>query len=254
MIKKETYIQFEDLKKEEKVGHLFTKKPFDFCKTFVSQKQIEEEYQEIENLLNLSSTTFIKPIQKHTAVVQKVDSSNLHDSFDNVDGLITNLKDVALVTSLADCQGVLLYDKEKGVIGNIHSGWKGTIQRIVPNAILLMQEEYGCNPKDIKVYICPSILACCFEVDEDVKDTFVETFTDIPIHGCIQKGEIKDGKQKYFIDTLLVQKYVLETMGILKENIVASSLCTKCHADIFHSYRAEKEKSGRNVAVIVLRS
>lgn len=50
----------------------------------------------------------------------------------------------------------------KGVIGNIHSGWRGTLKRIIKNAIHLMEENFHCNPSDIEIYICPSILKCCF--------------------------------------------------------------------------------------------
>lgn len=253
MLEKENYVQFDDLVKEEKIFHLFTKKPFNFHTSFVTEEKKQKQYQEIESILKTGFQKIIKPIQCHTSNVCKVDENNLNESFEQVDGLVTNIKGIALVTSLADCQGVLLYDREKEVIGNIHSGWKGTLGRIVPKALSLMEREYGCQMKNIMVYICPSIQACCFEVDEDVKILFEEEFKDIKIEACIRLGEIKSGKQKYFIDTILVQKMLLEKRGILKENITDSSICTKCCFNTFHSYRGEKEKSGRNIALIALK-
>lgn len=194
---------------ENGVINLFTYKPYNFRKNIVSSEEIENNYIKLQKELNHKFDKIIGPIQTHTNIVKVVDENNLNDEFDNVDGLITNMKNIALTTVTADCQAILLYDSNKKVIGNIHSGWKGTLNRIVENAIKLMEKEFGCNPQDIEGYICPSILKCCFEVDEDVKDLFLENFQDININECIEKGLIKENKQKYFIDTVLINKMIL---------------------------------------------
>ena len=66
----------------------------------------------------------------------------------------------------------------------------------------------------------------------------------------MEKGKIKEGKQKYFIDTNLINERLLQDMGLKKENIIQSNICTVCHSDKLHSYRVDKEKSGRNTAII----
>lgn len=246
MKEKEKYIQFEKLNKE-KVPHLFTKKPFDFNKQNVKEEEIKKQYQEIEKILQIKARKIIKPYQTHTSIVKKVEEKDLENTFDNVDGLLTNIKKVALVTSLADCQGILLYDAQKKVIGNIHSGWKGTLNRIVINAIKLMEKEYKSNKEDIEVYICPSICQNCFEVDKDVKDMFEENFKDINI-----TSYIKEKKNKYHIDTLSINKEILLNIGIKEKNITISKICTKCNKDKFHSYRGNREENGRNIAFIML--
>lgn len=247
------YVQFKNLNKNNNILHLFTLKPFNFRKNLVQDEDIKQQYETIANYLHTPSLYFLKPIQTHTNIVKCVTEENMHDDFDNVDGLITNLKNIALVTSLADCQGILLYDSNKKVIGNIHSGWKGTLNRIIKNAIDLMITEYHCNSKDIEAYICPSILKCCFEVDDDVKNDFVNEFEDIEISNYITLGEIKEGKQKYYIDTTMINRDILINLGLLKENIIISDLCSKCNSDIIHSHRKEGTMSGRNIAVIALK-
>lgn len=244
------YIQFRKLK-EEHVQHLFTLKPFNFRKGVVDKEKIREQYKEIAEIFN-RDVIFVKPLQQHTNKVEVVTENNMNDEFLQIDGLITNLKGVALVTSLADCQGILLYDKKKQVIGNIHAGWRGTLNRIIENAIKLMISTYNCQASDIEAYICPSILKCCFEVDEDVKKDFIEGFKDIDINKCIDKGLVKEGKQKYFIDTTLINKMVMMRLGLKESNIVISNICSKCNGDIIHSYRYDKDLSGRNIAVICL--
>ena len=251
MKENEKCIQFEKLNNNNEIIHLFTKRPFNFSKLTSTEDKIKKDYQEIEQFFNYNFLKIKKPIQTHTNVVKIVTNDNLDDEFLDVDGLITNLKGVALVTSLADCQGILLYDAQKKVIGNIHSGWKGTLNKIIKNAIEIMQDNFNCNPKNIEAYICPSILKCCFEVDEDVVSMFKNNFDDIDEY--IFKGEIKDNKQKYYIDTVSINVKEMEKLGLLKENIYCSNICTKCHADKYHSYRNDHDQSGRNIALICLK-
>lgn len=253
MTEKENYIQFNNLDKNKEVAHLFTKKPFDFNGKTIDNNKIISQYKEIEKITNIKYKKIIKPIQTHTNIVKKLDNSNINEKFENVDGLITNLREVALVTSLADCQGILLYDKNKKVIGNIHSGWNGTLHRIIYNAIKLMIKEYNCDVKDIEAYICPSILHCCFEVDNDVKEKFENEFSDIKINNYITLGEIKDNKQKYYIDTVSINIDIMKKIGLLEQNIFSSNICTKCNKEIYNSHRGEPNIDGRNIAVIALK-
>ena len=251
MIENKKYIQFEKLNEVSEIIHLFTKRPFNFSKITSTEEKIKEEYQEIEDIFHYKFTTIKKPIQTHTNIVKVVNENNIENDFQDVDGLITNMKGVALVTSLADCQGILLYDPKNKVIGNIHSGWKGTLNKIVGNAVSIMEQEFHCNPQDIEAFICPSILKCCFEVDKDVVEMFQENFDDI--NEFVFEGEIKEGKQKYFIDTIGINKRYLQSLGLKKEHITSSDICTKCNASQYHSYRVDHEKSGRNIALICIK-
>lgn len=251
MIENTNSLQFKKLNNYNEIIHLFTKKPFNFSKVTSTLENIRKEYEGIEKIVDYKFLRIKKTIQTHTSTVKVLTKDNLEEEFENVDGLITNVHGIALVTSLADCQGILLYDPKKQVIGNIHSGWKGTLNKIVKNGILLMQENFDCNPKDILAFICPSILKCCFEVDKEVVDMFKENFNDIDEY--IYKGEMKDNKQKYYIDTISINVKLMESLGLLRENIVCSNICTKCHSDIFHSYRQDHDKSGRNIALICLK-
>lgn len=224
---------------------LYTMKPIDF------KKYKEDCIYDIEKQINNNFRKVIMPGQNHTANVAIVTEENIDEAFSNTDGLITNIKNVALITSLADCQGILLYDKKKNVIANIHSGWKGTLKGIVKKCVEMMINNFQSNPLDIVVQITPSILGCCFEVDEDVKNLFIESFKDI--NNYIKVGDIIDNKQKYYIDTTIINREVLIGLGIPYNNIKISNYCTKCNNKYFHSYRCEKDNSGRNIALIYLK-
>ena len=252
MIQFDNFIQFKELN-DYGVLNLFSKKPLNFNDKKVDKDTINNQYKKLQEELGYKFIKIIKPIQNHTNIVKKVDMTNINDDFVNVDGLITNIKGIALVTSLADCQGILIYDDKKKIIGNIHSGWKGTLNKIIINAIELMIEEYNSSINNIKVYFFPSILGCCFEVDDDVKNEFMDKFSNIDINKYIKKGEIKNGNQKYLIDTIGINISLIKKIGILDSNITISNICTKCNNSLYHSHRADKDIDGRNISLIAMK-
>ena len=245
------YIQFKRLLEYPEVTH---------CYTMRSNNQLNFQIKNIDffrqscdrilKSLNLENTAVVRTYQTHTDTVEKIEKVKNIDELKDVDGVVTNKKDIALLTTSADCISFLLYDPVKKAIGSIHSGWKGTLKRIIIKAIEKMITEYHSKPEDIICCICPSIRQCCFEVDEDVKNMFYEAFKD---ENIISLGEVKDGKQKYYIDTVLANINMMRSMGLKEENIIDSKICTVCNSDKMHSYRVEKELSGRNTAIIAIK-
>ena len=237
------YIHFEELDKDN-VINLYTKKPFNF-----NMDDLEGEYKKLEEMLDYKFDKIYISNQTHSTNITVIDDDTPLLIDDN-DGIITNRKGVALLTKSADCQSILLYDPVNKVIGNIHSGWKGTLGKIIDNAISIMITEFNCNPKDIKAFICPSILKCCFEVDYELVEAFKKFFDNID--DLISLGDIKDGKQKYFLDTVTINKREMLKLGMIEENIYLSNICTMCNNDKYNSYRGDKTPS-RNVALIALK-
>lgn len=222
---------------DEELDCKFIHKPFDL-KNENDLKELSKKYK------------IIKGKQTHSTNVKVITKDNINEVFENVDGLITNLKNIYLLTVVADCQGILLFDKKNKVIGNIHSGWRGTLNRIIKNAVNIMINEFNSNVEDIKVYFSPCIHKCCFEVSIDVKEMFEKEFNDLEIENYITKGNRED---KYYIDTLKLNIDYLIKLGIKEENITYSDLCTKCNSDILHSYRKDKDLSGRNGLLISIK-
>lgn len=237
-----------DIVFNDNIISLFLHKPYNFNYQTLSKEELDKEYDSLRKELGYDFKV-IRPGQNHTNNVRVVDETNIDDEFKDVDGLITNINDVALVVTVADCQGILLYDKEKDIIGNVHSGWKGTLNRIGSNAIKIMVDKYNSNPEDIVIYISPCIHKCHFEVDEDLKENFENEFKDINLDSIIEKGKVIDNKQKYFIDTVELNRRVFMNLGIKQENIFASDICSYCNDEV-HSYRKDKPNDGRNITFI----
>ncbi len=242
------YISFKELGKYDNLINFYTNKNVGINYSIKSRDEIRSKLQD------LSSYTFrkiISPKQTHTKNVAIITEDNLDSELQDVDGVITNLRGVALTIATADCQSIMIYDKERQVIGNVHSGWKGTLSKILRQAISLIIEYYGSSPKDLVVCIGPSILECCFEVDEDVVLMFKDSFNDI--NDLIRLGDIKEGKQKYYIDTVGINIKELLELGVDRDNIITCNICTKCESNKFHSYRADGANSGRNVSLICIK-
>lgn len=253
------YLQFRELLKySHKIQHAYSLKPLQFSDT---NEKSSESYKKICRSLKIDYNKIIKSTQKHTDVVKDIKEFT-NESFEFVDGFVTNKKGIPLVTKYADCTPIILYDKIKNVIGNVHSGWRGTLQKISQKAVIMMKEKYGSNPENIIVCIGPCIKQCHFEVEEDFIQKFKEEFGNIEKY--YKKGkniknensEVKLNskleKQKYYFDTTkLIIDYLLE-IGIKKENIFDSNICSVCNSNIMHSFRAEKELADRNMNIIEL--
>lgn len=245
------YIQFKKLL-ELGITHAYTLKGDDIDFTF-KRENTESSYDRLCKALNIDRNQILAPTQTHTDNVICVNEKTKESDLTETDGLITDKKDIVIATRNADCILFLLYDPVKKVIANVHSGWRGTFKKIVEKAVVKMITHYGCKAEDILCFISPSIRKCHFEVDEEVKELCegIFEFTGRTSE-FIEKGEIKDEKQKYLIDTVLINRILLEDLGLKPENIIDSGLCSVCHQEKINSARAEGKEFKRAIAVIKL--
>ena len=165
---------------------------------------------------------------------------------DEVDSMITKLHNVGLVERVADCVAVFIYDPVKNVIGNVHSGWRGTIKRITPKVVRRMEDEFGSRPEDLICVLCPSIGFDHFEVEKDVKDLFVAEFGEKYMY---------DVGEKTYIDAPRHIAESLMQVGVELLNIHDCGVCTVCNHEVLYSYRADKDKGPikHNAAIIGLK-
>ena len=66
-------------------------------------------------------------------------------------------------------------------------------------------------------------------------------------------ASILDTMTSDYIDTVNINIKEMMKLGLKKENIVASQKCTMCNSLEYHSFRKDKENSGRNVALICMK-
>ena len=244
------YIQFNSLL-ELGIKHAYTLKNENLNFSHKNLELEKNSYKVICEELSLDYRMITKPKQNHTNNVKVIEKPYSTEELIDIDGLITNKKGIILSSTNADCILYLIYDKSKKIIANVHSGWRGTYKRIIENAISEMKNKFNSNPKDIIICTCPSIRKCHFEVDEDVRDMFEKNFNFIE-EKFIEKGAIKDGKQKYNIDTIKLNNKLLTDLGIPVDNIIDSGLCSVCNHDKINSYRIDGKQFKLGTALITL--
>ena len=250
-------LQFKKLLEYPNIKHAYALKNLNF-RRYEGTKSRYPEYEKLLRAIEIDPKTLVKPDQKHTDNILEIYQKQNQDAPDiyleyleGVDATITKEYNITLASTNADCILMLLYDPIKNVIANVHSGWRGTFQKISQKVVKKMKSNYECKAEDILCFICPSIRMCHFEVEEDVKNPCEEIFEYTNrLDEIIQVGRIVDNVQKYNIDTVLINKIILIEEGIKEENIYDSNICSVCKSEKVHSRRVEGIEFGVGTAVI----
>ena len=128
-------------------------------------------------------------------------------------------------------------DKKCNIVAAIHAGWKGTAANIVKETINTMIKEFNINPQNLLAAIAPSIGKCCYEVDFNVAQHFLE-----------YEDAFTKNKNKYMLDLPHINLQQLLKMGLKIENIEQSNICTSCNVHIFRGHSIHLHRGLRNGA------
>jgi len=187
------------------------------------------------------------------------------------DGLIAATPGLLLGIQTADCLPIILVDPRHRAVGVFHAGWRGTVKRIVEKGVGEMHRRLGSQPRDLKAAIGPGIHGCCYNVGPEVREQFESQFAYAG--KLFREVEERDPvREKYpmlfltarapghselpkkiFLDLVEANRQQLLAVGVAAKSIEASPLCTNCRNDLLFSYRAEKGKTGRMMAVAGIR-
>lgn len=165
----------------------------------------------------------------------------------DIDALITNDKNLTLVTFHADCVPIYFYDTKNKAIGLAHAGWRGTVNEIVKEVLNSMNKAFNTQCEDIIAAIGPSIGQCCFEVKEDVATKFY-ALKHLKTENFVKKTNY----DKFYINLWEVNKQILLNCGVKPCNIAVSNICTSCYSEILFSHRKSKGKRGTMAAMLCL--
>ena len=133
------------------------------------------------------------------------------------DGLLTTVPGICLGIYVADCAAVFLADRFARGIALVHSGKKGTDLGIAASAANALCAATGATPSDLVAQISPCIRPPYYEID--FASEIVRQLTDLGI------GEVHD-----------------------------CGVCTASHPDLYYSYRLEKGRTGRMLAMMAISS
>ncbi len=188
------------------------------------------------------------------------------------DALATRTPGLLLGVQTADCVPILLADTRQRAVAAIHSGWRGTLARIVVKALGRMRMEFGTRPRDVVAALGPAIGRCCYEVGPEVAQAFAAQFPgaaewfdgpfDQLAHGeeplwlpwltMMPPGHVPP-PPRVQLDLRAANRWQLVDAGVPEAQIAVNDLCTACRTDLLFSYRREGAKTGRMIAVIGIR-
>ncbi len=179
-------------------------------------RRLDSAHREIRSAMGVGDWPLVTAEQIHGSEIAVVDRPVADDKeFPGCDGIIANQSGVALGIHVADCCAVYIVDRKTPATGLVHSGRKGTKLGVVPNAIGKMIDHFGSNPANMMAQLSPSIRPPHYEID----------FAAEIVRQCRARG--------------------------VKE-IYDSGICTACDLDRYYSYRAEKGRTGRMLALLGL--
>jgi hypothetical protein len=161
------------------------------------------------------------------------------------DAIWTDRPKVAIGIKVADCLPIAIIDDAHGVMANIHSGWRGASDAILPDTLEAMQRLSSFSPASSRAWLGPSIRSCCFEVGEEVVAAFRARYGEVT--DCVVPGT---GERPHF-DLVRLSVRLLAEAGVPPGRIFDSGLCTRCEGSVFHSWRRDREAAGRVLALAV---
>ena len=216
---------------------------------------VAENFRRMGEALGVRCEDMVLSQQTHTTNIRIVTDEDRgkgitrERDYTDIDGLITNVPGICLVTTYADCVPLYFLDPAKKVIALSHSGWRGTVGKIGKKTVELMHDNFGSDPADILAAVGPSVCQDCYEVSADVIDRFKEVFDRSAWDELFY--EKPDGK--YQLDLWKANEKIFLEAGIRKDHIAVTNVCTHCNSEILYSHRAMGDKRGNLCAFLALK-
>ena len=195
-------------------------------------------------LLGIESNRLVMPHQVHDCVVRRIDGPQ-QGVIEGVDAVMTDVPQLCIGVSTADCIPVLLYDSTHRAISAVHAGWRGTVLRIVQKAVEAMCHAYGTAPADLQAVIGPGISLDSFEVGDEVYDQFLSAGFDMQT--------ISRRDAKWHIDLPMCNRLQLMETGVPADHIQMTNICTYQQYDRYFSARRLGIQSGRIYTGILIK-
>lgn len=261
-----TYLSFPMLEETGLVKHAFSTRlggvsKGDFATMNFSftrgdeREDVLENYQRMADVLGVERESCVLTFQTHTTNVRRVTEADAgkgvvrERDYRDVDGLITDIPGITLVTFFADCVPLYFLDPVHKAIGLSHSGWRGTVNRMGRVTLEAMAREFGSKPEQMIACIGPSICRDCYEVGAEVAEAFQNAY-DKKYWDFILTDK---GNGKYLLDLWAANSILLQESGIPKERISVTNICTCCNPDLLYSHRRSAERRGNLCAFMSLK-
>ena len=214
---------------------------------------VRYNYSRMAEAVGVSFDSFVVAKQTHTTNIRVVTEADkgagvlFPRPYTDIDGLMTDVPGITLVTFHADCIPVWIADPKHRAAALLHAGWKGTVDGIQRIAVRKMTELYGSRPEELIACIGPGVCGSCYEVGEDVAEHIRELLPDEP-SVLFGPHPGPDGLPRIQLDLMNANALILLKTGLREEQIHCADICTRCNAPHLFSHRAHGVKRGLNAA------
>lgn len=245
MIKNDKGIyQFETLLSFKELTHGFSTRQFgDMSTVWIKADNTLDAFT---NALGVDVSDIVLMEQVHGDTIADVVLSDKRSFINKTDGLVNGDKKTFLCVRTGDCVPILAYDPKHHVVGVAHSGWKGAMRNIAAVLVLQMVEK-GADAATLVIGLGPSIRDCCYDIDQERADMFGLVFPDFAQYILKEKN----GAVYLSLQELISRQ--LQKVGVMKDHIEDSMICTKDHSDEFYSYRDKEYPFGLFAGIIGMR-
>ena len=220
---------------------------------------IQKNRQLLCQSLAIQPDRLLMPHQVHGVEVRRVtqdildlSASERQEALEGVDALMTDVKEVCIGVSTADCIPLIIYDPEHAAASVIHAGWRGTVSRIVQHTVKAMVETYGSDVSKLKAVIGPGISLQSFEVGDEVYTQFAESAFPMNSISCRMPAMNGETLEKWHIDLWACNRLQLLEAGLLPKHSQVAGICTYEHYEDYFSARRLGVNSGRILTAIVI--
>lgn len=239
---REKYFEIEEFKNFG-VKALFTTKAIG--DTDLNLESGQENLKKFFETEKLTPFSLVWAKQTHSANIIDIKNDTCEFFYEDVDGFITQRKDVILITKHADCLPIYFYDTVNKVIGICHSGWKGSFQEIGIKVIEKMNKNYGSLKENILIGIGIGISMEKYEVGDEFYENFKSKFSEDLVDCSFSKID-----ERWHFDNVRFNLENFKKYGISPKNIIVSDECTFKNPR-FSSFRRDKNLV-RNIGAIFL--
>ncbi len=218
-------------------------------------EHVRENYRRMAEALDVDMERMVLTYQTHTTNVRRVGREDegkglvRERDYRDVDGLITDVPGITLVTFFADCVPLYFLDPVHRAIGLSHSGWRGTVGRMGEVTVKAMEKAFGTRPEDVLACVGPSICQDCFEVGEEVVGEFQRSFD----RKWWEELFYRKSSGKFQLDLWKSNEIILREAGVLPEHIQVTDICTRCNPRYLFSHRFAGEDRGNLAAFLCLK-
>ena len=153
------------------------------------------------------------------------------------DAAVAEAPGLLLGIETADCLPVLVVDPVRHAVAAAHAGWRGTAAGVAREAVAALVAG-GSRPEDLLAATGPGIGPCCYEVGDELRAAFGDAGADF-----FRPGP----RGRPHLDVRAANERQLREAGIPEARIHRVADCTRCRADLYHSYRREGQDAGRMI-------